>query len=167
MYDLIQLSPKRCAREELYKKSFRMSPLSWYPQRGVLGDKCWPQKDDGVIGDTGASVLQKKEGLKKFFFKRSQKKRSSKIFFRQFPLEENKKRSSQIFCEVSGASQQNFNDSKNSAVLKPRTVQFSRTWGFEAKAKDFKICPRGQGRPRGLHLCLSTSFLLSILVADA
>ena len=33
------------------KKSFRMSPLSWYPQRGVLGDKCWPKKDDGVIGD--------------------------------------------------------------------------------------------------------------------
>ena len=34
-----------------------------------------------------------------------------------------------------------------------------RTWGFEAKAKakDFKMCPRGrprgQGRPRGLHLC--------------
>ena len=23
---------------------------------------------------------------------------------------------------------------------------------FEAKAKGFKICPRGQGRPRGLHL---------------
>ena len=29
-----------------------------------------------------------------------------------------------------------------------------RTWGFEAKAKDFKMCPRGQGRPRGLHLWL-------------
>ena len=31
-----------------------------------------------------------------------------------------------------------------------------RTWGFEAKTKDFKMCPRGrlrgQGRPRGLHL---------------
>ena len=30
-----------------------------------------------------------------------------------------------------------------------------RTWGFEVK--DFKMCPRGrprgQGRPRGLHLC--------------
>ena len=30
---------------------------------------------------------------------------------------------------------------------------------FEAKAKDFKMCsqgpPRGQGRPRGLHLCSS------------
>ena len=23
---------------------------------------------------------------------------------------------------------------------------------FEAKAKDFKMCPRGQGRPRGLHV---------------
>ena len=33
---------------------------------------------------------------------------------------------------------------------------FLRTLGFEAKAKDFKMCPRGrprgQGRPRGLHL---------------
>ena len=57
--------------------------------------------------------------------------------------------------------------SKNSPVLEPRIEQFSRTWGFEAKAtakdstfdtkaKDFKMCPlgrsRGQGRPRGLHL---------------
>ena len=50
---------------------------------------------------------------------------------------------------------QNFN-SKNSAVLEPRTSQFSWTLGFEAKAKDltfeakaknFKMCPRG--RPRG------------------
>ena len=24
--------------------------------------------------------------------------------------------------------------------------------GLEAKAKDFKICPRGQGHPQGLHL---------------
>ena len=41
---------------------------------------------------------------------------------------------------------------KNNAVLKPRTGQFSRTWGFVAKAKNFKMCPRGQGRPQGLHL---------------
>ena len=34
---------------------------------------------------------------------------------------------------------------KNSAVLEPRTGQFSRTWGFEAK--DYKMYPRG------LHLC--------------
>ena len=62
------------------------------------------------------------------------------------------------------SSLQNFNVSKTSAVLEPRTGQFSRTWGFEAKAKDlsfeakakdFKRCPRGrprrQERPLGLH----------------
>ena len=35
-------------------------------------------------------------------------------------------------------------------VLEPRTGLFSRTWRFEAKVKDFKMCP--WGRPRGLHL---------------
>ena len=54
------------------------------------------------------------------------------------------------------ADLQNFNNSKNSAVLEPSTGQFSRTWDFEAKAKDLKMCPRerprGQGRSRGLHL---------------
>ena len=79
------------------------------------------------------------------------------------------KKCSQIFHKISGAFQRNFNCLKNSAVLEPRTGQFSRTWGFEAKAKDltfeakakakdFKMCPRGrprgQGRPRGLHLWL-------------
>ena len=77
------------------------------------------------------------------------------------------KRYLQIFREVSGVFQQNFNGSKTSAVLEPRTGQFSRTlasrprtWGFQAKAKDFKMCPRGrprgQGRPRGFHLFLQT-----------
>ena len=64
------------------------------------------------------------------------------------------KRCSQIFREVSGVFQQNFNGSKNSAVLELRTWQFSRTWGFEAKAKDFKMCRRGQVRPRGHRLWL-------------
>ena len=67
------------------------------------------------------------------------------------------KRFSQIFREVSGVFQRNFNCSENSAVLEPRTGQFSRTWGFEVKAKDFKMCsrgrPPGQGRFRGLQLC--------------
>ena len=39
--------------------------------------------------------------------------------------------------------QQNFNSSKNGAVLEPRTGQISRTCGFEAKAKDLRL--RGQG----------------------
>ena len=42
-----------------------------------------------------------------------------------------KKRYSTIFS----GNLQNFNNSKNSAVLEPKTGQFSKTWGFKAKAK--------------------------------
>ena len=56
-----------------------------------------------------------------------------------------------------------FNQSKNNAVLEPRKGHFRGLVGFEAKAKDlsfeaktkakdFKMCPRGQKRPRGPHL---------------
>ena len=44
-----------------------------------------------------------------------------------------------------------FDESKNSAVLEPWTGHFRGLVGVEAKAKDFKMCPRGQG----LHLCSS------------
>ena len=44
------------------------------------------------------------------------------------------------------ADLQNFNHSKNSAVLEPRTGQFSRTCGFEAKAKDLKMSSRRRSR---------------------
>ena len=91
--------------------------------------------------NTNASVLQKK-GLQKNFSGDLQKKSLKKFFSADLEI---------------------FNHSKNSAVLEPRTGQFSRTWGFEAKtkdltfeAKDFKMCSpgrlRGQGRPQGLHL---------------
>ena len=89
----------------------------------------------------------KKQGLQENFLGVFQKLRSSK--------------------NISGELQK-FNGSKNSAVLEPRTEQFSRlrgqgrltsrprTFTFEAKAKDFKMCPRGrsqgQERPQGLHL---------------
>ena len=86
--------------------------------------------------DTRASALQKKKVFTKIFQAISTKKRFPKNF---------------------SSAPQNFNYSKNSAVLEPRTGQFSRTSGLEAEAKDFKMCPRGrprgQGRPRGLHLC--------------
>ena len=71
------------------------------------------------------------------------------------------KKSSQIFRKVSGVFQQDFNGIKNSAVPEPGTGQFSRTWGFEAKAKDltfeakakdYKMCPRERPRGQGLHL---------------
>ena len=92
--------------------------------------------------------------------------KKKKVFTKIFQAFSTKKRFPKNFSTAS----QNFSFPKNSAVLEPRTGQFSRTWGLEAKAKakdltfeakakakDFKICPRGrprgQGRPRGLHLC--------------
>ena len=93
------------------------------------------------------------------------KKKKKKVFTKIFQAISTKKR----FPKNFSSAPQNFNIPKNSAVLEPRTGQFSRTWGLEAKAKDltfeakakakdFKICPRGrprgQGRPRGLHLWL-------------
>ena len=96
---------------------------------------------------------KKKKGLHKNFSGDLQKK---KVFTKIFQAISTKKR----FLKNFSSSPQNFNNSKTSAVLEPRTGQFSRTWGleakakdltFEAKAKDFKMCPRGQGRPRGLH----------------
>ena len=100
---------------------------------------------------------------------KKKKKRSSQKFFRRSPKKKKKKRSSlKIFQAISTkktfsqkifqAVPQNFNIPKNSAVLEPRDrpiFEDLRPRGqdltFEAKAKDFKICPRG--RPRGLHLC--------------
>ena len=95
--------------------------------------------------DTSANALQQKK----------------KVFTKIFQAISKKKR----FPKNFSSAPQNFNNSKNSAVLEPRTGQFSRTWGleakakdltFEAEAKDFKMCPEGrprnQGRPRGLHL---------------
>ena len=84
--------------------------------------------------DTSASALQKKK----------------KVFSKIFQAISTKKRFPKKFLSAS----QNFNNSKNSAVLEPRTGQFSRAWGLKAKAltfeaKDFKM------RPRGLRLWCS------------
>ena len=104
--------------------------------------------------DTGASVLQRKERSSNKFSRRSQKKKKKvfKQILQAISRGGKQKRSSQIFREVSGVFQQNFNGSKNSAVLEPRTGQFLRTGGlepkargltFESKAKVFKMCPQG------------------------
>ena len=77
-----------------------------------------------------------------YWRKCSTKKKVIKIFFQAIP----KKRSSQIFRKVSGVFPRNFYDSKNSAVFDREQGNFRTFVGFEAKAKDFKI------RPRGLHL---------------
>ena len=109
------------------------------------------------------SPKKKKKVFTKIFQAISKKKKKKKVFTKIFQAISTKKR----FLKNFSSAPQNFNNSKNSAVLEPRTGQFSRTWDleakakakdltFEAKAKDFKMCPRGrprgQGRPRGLHL---------------
>ena len=96
--------------------------------------------------DTGASVFQNK---KKVF----------KNFFQAISKWGKQKGSSKIFREVSGVFQQNFK--VQIIVLSLSFGQgnlFWRSWGFKAKdltfeAKDFKMRPQDQGRPRGLHLC--------------
>ena len=92
--------------------------------------------------DTSASALQKKKVFTKIFLAISKKKK--KAFTNIFQAISTKKRFPKNFSSAS----QTFNNSKNTAVLEPRTGQFLRTWGLETKAKDFKMCPRG------LHLWL-------------
>ena len=83
----------------------------------------------------------------------SKKKRSSINVFQAISTWENQKKVFADFPRGLWRFPTKFQRFKNSAVLEPRTGQFSRTWGFEAE--DFKMCPRGrprdQGRPRGLH----------------
>ena len=90
---------------------FRGQTLS-RPRTGMLEAKA---------KDTSASALQKE---KKVFTKICQAISTKKRFSKNF-----------------SSAPQNFNNSKNSAVLEPRTDQFSRTRGFEAKPKNFKMCP--------------------------
>ena len=100
----------------------------------------------------------KKKVFTKIFQAISQKKK--KVFTKIFQAISTKKR----FLKNSSSAPQNFNYSKSTAVLKPRTGQFSRTSGLEAKdltfkAKDFKMCTRG------LHLCCQPLCLLSSLTS--
>ena len=126
-------------------------------------------KDQGLKAKCSPKK-KKKKGLHKNFSGdlKKKKKKKKKVFTKIFQAISTKKR----FAKNFSTAPQNFNIPKSSAVLEPRTGQFSRTWGleakakdltFEAKAKDFKMCPRGrprgQGRPRGLHLCLLVNLL--------
>ena len=134
-----------------HKKNPRTRPRTAFPRTDTLEAKDRNARGQGQGPRTQVQVLSKKKRSSQKFFRRSQKKKN---FFFQAISTKNR------FPKNFSSAPQNFNNSKNSAALEPRTGQFSRTWGLEvkAKAKDFKICPRGrprgQGRPRGLHLCL-------------
>ena len=114
---------------------FRGQTLS-RPKTGMLEAKAKDQ------GHKRAQVLSKKK----------------KVFTKIFQAISTKKR----FPKNFSSAPQNFNNSKNSAVLEPRTGQFLRTWGLEAKAKDFKMCPRG------LHLwCLLCFVPAALCIIDS
>ena len=86
--------------------------------------KCFPKK--------------KKKRSSQKFFRRSQKKKKKKVFTKIFQAISTTKR----FLKNFSTAPQSFNYSKNSAVLKPRTGQFSRTWGLEASSPRKLACPR-------------------------
>ena len=67
---------------------------------------------------TQAQVLSKK------------KKKKKKDLHKNFSNDLHKKKR---FPKNFSSAPRNFNNSKNTAVLEPRTGQFSRTWGLEAK----------------------------------
>ena len=72
--------------------------------------------------DTSQSALQKKKGFPKNFLGDLQKKKK-KGLHKNFSSDLHEKMLSKNFS----SAPQNFNNSKNTAVLEPRTGQFSRT----------------------------------------
>ena len=95
---------------------FRGQTLS-RPRTGMLEAKA---KDQGHKAQVLSKKKKKKRSSQKFF-RRSPKKK--KVFTKIFQAISTKKR----FPKNFSSAPQNFNIPKNSAVLEPRTGQFSRT----------------------------------------
>ena len=99
---------------------FRGQTLS-RPRTGMLEAKA---KDQGH--KRKCSPKKKKKVFTKIFqaiSKKKKKKKKKKVFTKIFQAISTKKR----FLKNFSSTPQNFNNSKNSAVLEPRTGQFSRT----------------------------------------
>ena len=103
-----------------HKKNPR--PRTAFPRTDTLEAKDKNARGQGQGPRTQAQVLskKKKKGLHKNFSGDLQKK---KVFTKIFQAISTKKR----FLKNFSSAPQNFNNSKNSAVLEPRTGQFSRT----------------------------------------
>ena len=97
---------------------FRGQTLS-RPRTGMLEAKV---KDQGHKAQV-LSKKKKKKGLHKNFSGDLKKKKKKKVFTKIFQAISTKKR----FPKNFSTAPQNFNFPKNSAVLEPRTGQFSRT----------------------------------------
>ena len=96
------------------KKSEAKDSLSEDRQSRGQGQECSRPRTK----DTSVSALQKKKGLHKKFSGNLKKKKKKGL---------DKNFSSDLHKKTFSSAPQNFNNSKNSAVLEPRTGQFSRT----------------------------------------
>ena len=144
----------------LYANNLRSTPRAEVIHKGGVEDRTFEAKDSkkseakakDLIFDDRPSRGQEqecsrpKQGPKTQLCKWSQKNDCQKKQVIEFETKVNFKFSLVIFL---------FNESKNNAVLDPRTGHFRGLVGFEAKdltfeakdlsfkAKDFKMCPRG------------------------
>ena len=98
---------------------FRGQTLS-RPRTGMLEAKA---KDQGHKAQVLSKKKKKKRSSQKFFRRSPKKKKKKKVFTKIFQAISTKKR----FPKNFSTAPQNFNFPKNSAVLEPRTGQFSRT----------------------------------------
>ena len=108
------------------QKNPRPRPRTAFPRTDALEAKDRNARGQGPRTQS-ASALQKKKkkGLHKNFSGdlQKKKKKKKKVFTKTFQAISTKKR----FPNNFSSAPQNFNNSKNSAVLEPRTGQFSRT----------------------------------------
>ena len=102
----------------------RPRPRTAFPRTDALEAKDRNARGQGQGPRTqSASALQKKKVFTKIFQAISKKKKKKKVFTKIFQAISTKKR----FPDNFSSAPQNFNIPKNSAVLEPRTGQFSRT----------------------------------------
>ena len=99
--------------------------------------------------DTSASALKKKRSSQKFFKRSQKKKKKKKGLDRRSPQKNVFQRIFQALLKILTIKKIVF-QAIFEAIYHFGHLPFSRTSGLEAKAKDFKICPRG------LHLCSSS-----------
>ena len=114
---------------------------------------------------TQAQVLfEKKKVFKRIFqaISKKKKKRSSQKFFKRSPQKNVFQTIFQALHKISTIQKLVLSSSRGQANFRGLEA---KDLTFEAKAKGFKMCPRGQGRPRGLHLCSSSPIIcFSIIV---
>ena len=140
----------------------RPRPRTAFPRTDTLEAKDRNARGQGQGPRTqSASALQKKKkkGLHKNFSGDLQKKkRSSQKFFKRSPRKNAFQKIFQPLHKILTFQKILLSSSRGQANFRGLEAKAKDlTFEAKAKAKDFKICPRGrprgQGRPRGLHLC--------------